>query len=305
MASQKALDAIIPACPALVGGSADLTGSNNTKAGGQQIFSADNPAGTYVHYGVREHGMAAAMNGVALHGGAIPYGGTFLVFTDYCRPSIRLSALMKQRAIYVMTHDSIGLGEDGPTHQPVEHVASLRAIPNLLVFRPGDAVEAAEAWQCAITADSAPSILALSRQGLAQFRHGDMSENMTARGAYVAKDADGARQITLIATGSEVGIAMDAQAALSEAGIAAAVVSAPCLELFWQQDAAWQQQVLGDTPRIAIEAGIRQSWDRILGDKGEFVGMDDFGASAPAPALYAHFGITADAVVERAKSLLG
>ena len=305
VASQKALDAIIPACPALFGGSADLTGSNNTKAGGQQIFSADNPAGTYVHYGVREHGMAAAMNGVALHGGAIPYGGTFLVFTDYCRPSIRLSALMKQRAIYVMTHDSIGLGEDGPTHQPVEHVASLRAIPNLLVFRPGDAVEAAEAWQCAIAADSAPSILALSRQGLAQFRHGDMSENMTARGAYVAKNADGARQITLIATGSEVGIAMDAQAALAEAGIAAAVVSAPCLELFWQQDTSWQQQVLGDTPRIAIEAGIRQSWDRMLGDKGEFVGMDNFGASAPAPALYAHFGITADAVVERAKSLLG
>ena len=305
VASQKALDAIIPACPALFGGSADLTGSNNTKAGGQQIFSADNPAGTYVHYGVREHGMAAAMNGVALHGGAIPYGGTFLVFTDYCRPSIRLSALMKQRAIYVMTHDSIGLGEDGPTHQPVEHVAALRAIPNLLVFRPGDAVEAAEAWQCAIAADSAPSVLALSRQGLAQFRHGDMSENMTARGAYVASAADGTRQITLIATGSEVGIAMDAQAALAEAGIAAAVVSAPCLELFWQQDAAWQHQVLGDTPRIAIEAGIRQSWDRMLGDRGDFVGMDDFGASAPAPALYQHFGITAEAVVERAKALLG
>ena len=305
VASQKALDAIIPACPALFGGSADLTGSNNTKAGGQQIFSAENPAGTYVHYGVREHGMAAAMNGVALHGGAIPYGGTFLVFTDYCRPSIRLSALMKQRAIYVMTHDSIGLGEDGPTHQPVEHVAALRAIPNLLVFRPGDAVEAAEAWQCAIASDSAPSILALSRQGLAQFRHGDMSENMTARGAYVASDSDGTRQITLIATGSEVGIAMEAQAALAEAGIAAAVVSAPCLELFWQQDAAWQHQVLGDTPRIAIEAGIRQSWDRMLGDRGDFVGMDDFGASAPAPALYQHFGITADAVVARAKALLG
>ena len=305
VASQKALDAIIPACPALFGGSADLTGSNNTKAGGQQIFSADNPAGTYVHYGVREHGMAAAMNGIALHGGAIPYGGTFLVFTDYCRPSIRLSALMRQRAIYVMTHDSIGLGEDGPTHQPVEHVAALRAIPNLLVFRPGDAVEAAEAWQCAIAADSSPSILALSRQGLAQFRHGDMSENMTARGAYVASEADSTRQITLIATGSEVGIAMDAQAALAEAGIAAAVVSAPCLELFWQQDAAWQRQVLGDTPRIAIEAGIRQSWDRMLGDRGDFVGMDDFGASAPAPALYQHFGITADAVVERAKALLG
>ena len=294
----------LPACPALFGGSADLTGSNNTRGGGQDIFDRTNPAGTYIHYGVREHGMAAAMNGIALHGGAIPYGGTFLVFTDYCRPSIRLSALMRQRAIYVMTHDSIGLGEDGPTHQPVEHLAALRVIPNLLVFRPGDAVETAEAWQCALDATHSPSVLALSRQGLAQFRHGDMTRNMTARGAYVAAEAEGTRQITLIASGSEVGIAYAAQASLAADGIAAAVVSAPCLELFWQQDADWREKVLGDTPRIVIEAAMRQPWDRLLRDSDAFVGMDDFGASAPAPALYEHFGITADAVAEQARACL-
>ena len=304
VASQKAIEALLPACPALFGGSADLTGSNNTRGGGQDIFDRTNPAGTYIHYGVREHGMAAAMNGIALHGGAIPYGGTFLVFTDYCRPSIRLSALMRQRAIYVMTHDSIGLGEDGPTHQPVEHLAALRVIPNLLVFRPGDAVETAEAWQCALDATHSPSVLALSRQGLAQFRHGDMTRNMTARGAYVAAEAEGARQVTLIASGSEVGIAYAAQASLAADGIAAAVVSAPCLELFWQQDADWREKVLGDTPRIVIEAALRQPWDRLLRDSDAFVGMDDFGASAPAPALYEHFGITADAVAEQARACL-
>ena len=304
VASQKAIEALLPACPALFGGSADLTGSNNTRGGGQDIFDRTNPAGTYIHYGVREHGMAAAMNGIALHGGAIPYGGTFLVFTDYCRPSIRLSALMRQRAIYVMTHDSIGLGEDGPTHQPVEHLAALRVIPNLLVFRPGDAVETAEAWQCALDATHSPSVLALSRQGLAQFRHGDMTRNMTARGAYVAAEAEGARQVTLIASGSEVGIAYAAQASLAADGIAAAVVSAPCLELFWQQDADWREKVLGDTPRIVIEAAMRQPWDRLLRDSDAFVGMDDFGASAPAPALYEHFGITADAVAEQARACL-
>ena len=304
VASQKAIEALLPACPALFGGSADLTGSNNTRGGGQDIFDRTNPAGTYIHYGVREHGMAAAMNGIALHGGAIPYGGTFLVFTDYCRPSIRLSALMRQRAIYVMTHDSIGLGEDGPTHQPVEHLAALRVIPNLLVFRPGDAVETAEAWQCALDATHSPSVLALSRQGLAQFRHGDMTRNMTARGAYVAAEAEGGRQVTLIASGSEVGIAYAAQAGLAADGIAAAVVSAPCLELFWQQDADWREKVLGDTPRIVIEAAMRQPWDRLLRDSDAFVGMDDFGASAPAPALYEHFGITADAVAEQARACL-
>ena len=242
------------------------------------------------------------MNGIALHGGAIPYGGTFLVFTDYCRPSIRLSALMRQRVVYVMTHDSIGLGEDGPTHQPVEHLAALRAIPNLLVFRPGDAVETAEAWQCALAAKESPSILALSRQGLEQFRLGDLSENMTARGAYIAAgEADG-RQVTLMASGSEVGIAMSAREMLAADGIAATVVSVPCMELFRQQDAAWQKMVLGTAPRIAIEAAIRQPWDRILGENDAFVGMDDFGASAPAGELFPHFGITADAVVAAAKT---
>ena len=304
VASQKAIAAIVPACPALFGGSADLTGSNNTRVDGQDIFDHANPGGSYIHYGVREHGMAAAMNGIALHGGAIPYGGTFLVFTDYCRPSIRLSALMRQRAIYVMTHDSIGLGEDGPTHQPVEHLAALRVIPNLLVFRPGDAVETAEAWQCALDSSESPSILALSRQGLDQFRHGDMTENQTARGAYIARNADGDRQITLIASGSEVGIALAAQAGLAAEGVAAAVVSAPCLELFWQQDAGWRESVIGDTPRIVIEAALRQPWDRLLRDGDEFVGMDYFGASAPAPALYEHFGITADAVMEKARACL-
>ena len=302
VASQKAIEAILPACPSLMGGSADLTGSNNTRVGGQDSYGRDNAAGSYVHYGVREHGMAAAMNGIALHGGAIPYGGTFLVFTDYCRPSIRLSALMRQRVVYVMTHDSIGLGEDGPTHQPVEHLAALRVIPNLLVFRPGDAVETAEAWQCALAAEKSPSVLALSRQGLEQFRLGDLSQNMTARGAYIAAgDAEG-RQVTLLASGSEVGIAMSAREMLAADGIAATVVSVPCMELLWQQDAEWQKMVLGTAPRIAIEAAIRQPWDRILGEKDAFVGMDDFGASAPAGDLFPHFGITADAVVSAAKA---
>ena len=305
VASQKALDAIVPACPALIGGSADLTGSNNTRAGGQDIYSRDNPSGTYVHYGVREHGMAAAMNGIALHGGAIPYGGTFLVFTDYCRPSIRLSALMKQRVVYVMTHDSIGLGEDGPTHQPVEHLAALRAIPNLLVFRPGDAVETAEAWQCALSAHDRPSVLALSRQGLEQFRLGEMTDNLTARGAYVAAGAGGARQVTIMASGSEVGIALAARQALAADGIDAAVVSAPCLELFAEQDAATRATVLGESPRIAVEAAIRQPWDRLLRDGDAFIGMDGFGASGPAGDLYAHFGITAEAVAAQARAMTG
>ncbi len=302
VASQKAMEAILPACPSLLGGSADLTGSNNTRVGGQGSYGRDNAAGSYVHYGVREHGMAAAMNGVALHGGAIPYGGTFLVFTDYCRPSIRLSALMRQRVIYVMTHDSIGLGEDGPTHQPVEHLAVMRAIPNLLVFRPGDAVETAEAWQCALAAKESPSILALSRQGLAQFRLGDLSQNMTARGAYIVAGEGEARQVTLLASGSEVGIALAAREQLAGDGIAATVVSVPCLELFWQQDEAWRNSVLGSGPRIAIEAAIRQPWDRLLGDQDGFIGMDDFGASAPAGDLFPHFGITAEAIVEAAKA---
>ena len=302
VASQKAIEAILPACPSLIGGSADLTGSNNTRVAGQDSYGRGSAAGSYVHDGVREHGMAAAMNGIALHGGAIPYGGTFLVFTDYCRPSIRLSALMRQRVVYVMTHDSIGLGEDGPTHQPVEHLAALRAIPNLLVFRPGDAVETAEAWQCALAAEESPAILALSRQGLEQFRLGDLSENMTARGAYIAAGEADERQVTLMASGSEVGIAISAHEMLAADGIAATVVSVPCMELFRQQDAAWQKMVLGTAPRIAIEAAIRQPWDWILGENDAFVGMDDFGASAPAGDLFPHFGITADAVVAAAKT---
>ena len=302
VASQKAIEAILPVCPTLFGGSADLTGSNNTRVADHSIFDHGNYGGTYIHYGVREHGMAAAMNGIALHGGAIPYGGTFMVFTDYCRPSIRLSALMGQRVIYVMTHDSIGLGEDGPTHQPVEHLAALRAIPNLLTFRPGDAVETAEAWQTALEAKTTPSILALSRQGLGQFRSGDMRENKTAKGGYVAADCNGTRQITLMASGSEVGIIIAAQKMLADSGIQAAVVSMPCLDLFAMQDAGYRKDVLGTAPRIAVEAGLRQSWDWLLGENDHFIGMSGFGASAPIDDLYNHFGITAEAVVAAAKS---
>ena len=305
VASQKTIEVVLPACPTLFGGSADLTGSNNTRVADHSIFDRANYGGNYIHFGVREHGMAAAMNGMALHGGAIPFGGTFMVFTDYCRPSIRLSALMAQRVIYVMTHDSIGLGEDGPTHQPVEHLAALRAIPNLFVFRPGDAVETAEAWQTALEAKFTPSVLALSRQGLAQFRSGDMTENKTAKGAYVAVDCIGDRQITLMASGSEVNIALDAQAVLIEAGINAAVVSVPCLDLFFMQDADYRSKILSTTPRIAIEAGLQQGWDRLLGDNDVFIGMNGFGASAPIDDLYNHFGITADAVVDAAKLQLG
>jgi len=305
VASQKTLDAILPACPTLFGVSADLTGSNNTKVGGHSIFDRNNYGGTYIHYGVREHGMAAAMNGIALHGGAIPYGGTFMVFTDYCRPSIRLSALMGQRAIYVMTHDSIGLGEDGPTHQPVEHLAALRVIPNLLVFRPGDAVETAEAWQCAIEAANTPSILALSRQGMAQFRHGDMSENKTALGGYIVAGDAADRRVTFIASGSEVGIALAARDSLVKDGIAATVVSMPCMELFRSQDTAYQNGILGSAPRIVIEAAMQQSWDWMLGPTDGFIGMNGFGASAPINDLYAHFGITKDAVVAAARQRLG
>ena len=301
VASQRALEAILPSCPNLLGGSADLTGSNNTKVGAHSIFDRNNYAGTYVHYGVREHGMAAAMNGIALHGGAIPYGATFLVFTDYCRPAIRLSALMRQRVIYVMTHDSIGLGEDGPTHQPVEHLAALRIIPNLFVFRPADAVETAEAWQCAIAAKSNPSVLALSRQALTQFRYGDMTENKTSAGGYIIAEGNTPRQVTLIATGSEVVIALKAYDILLKDGISATVVSMPCHEIFRAQDAHYRQAILGDVPRIVIEAALRQPWDWMLGENDSFIGMDDFGASGQIDDLYAHFGITDTAVVAAAK----
>jgi transketolase len=261
--------------------------------------TAADASGRYINYGVREHLMASAMNGIALHGGFIPYGGTFLVFTDYARPAIRLSALMGQRVIYVMTHDSIGVGEDGPTHQPVEHVAALRAIPNLNVFRPCDAVETAEAWLCALGDESKPSVMALSRQGLATVRTTHTEENLTAKGGYVLKDAEGDRSVTLIATGSEVEIAMKA----AESIPGAAVVSMPCWNLFDAQDAAYRASVLGTAPRIAVEAGVEMGWSKYTGDADAFIGMNSFGASAPAGALFEHFGITAEAIVEKAKAL--
>ena len=302
--SQKTIEAVLPAMPALIGGSADLTGSNGTRAKGQPEIGADDFSGSYIHFGVREHGMAAAMNGIALHGGFVPYGGTFLIFTDYCRPSIRLSALMGVRVIYVMTHDSIGLGEDGPTHQPVEHLAALRAIPNLNVIRPADAVETAEAWQAALNADGTPTVLCLSRQGLPTLRSDPSEENLTARGGYLLKDGD-KRDVTLIATGSEVAIALAASEVLAGEGIHAAVVSMPCFELFEAQDAAYQDKVLGDVPCVAVEAAVRDGWDRFIGRKGAFVGMKSFGASAPAGELYEHFGITAEAVASEARRLIG
>ena len=298
------LDALAPALPGLVGGSADLTPSNNTKAKSQKILDAQDYDGSYIHYGIREHGMAAAMNGMAAHGGAIPYGGTFLIFTDYCRPAIRLSSLMNLRVIYVMTHDSIGLGEDGPTHQPVEQLASLRAIPGLQVFRPADAVETAECWALALATSDRPSILALTRQPVPPQQH-KPDENRSARGAYVLAEADGgARKITLLATGSEVGIAMAAREQLAAKGVAAAVVSMPCWYLFEKQDEAYKRAVIGTAPRVAVEAAVELGWNRYLGERARFVGMHSFGASAPIEALYPHFGITAEAVVEAALTLV-
>jgi len=304
VSSQRVLDTLAAAIPELVGGSADLTGSNNTKAASQAVISAADFSGRYLHYGVREHAMAAAMNGLALHGGVIPYGGTFLVFTDYCRPSIRLSALMRQRVVYVMTHDSIGLGEDGPTHQPVEHLAALRAIPNLLVFRPADTIETAECWELALDSRAAPSVLALSRQGLPSLRK-EASENLSAYGGYILAPAGNERQVTLIASGSEVAVALEAQALLGEQDVSAAVVSMPCWELFQAQTPHYRDEVLGPgTLHIAIEAGLRQGWDAWLQPDDGFIGMTGFGASAPAGALYKHFGITAEAVVEAVKARL-
>ena len=296
-ASQKTLNVLTKAVPNLIGGSADLTGSNLTLADDMAAVSAANYGGSHIYYGVREHGMAAAMNGMALHGGFIPYGATFLIFTDYCRPSIRLSALMKQRVIYVMTHDSIGLGEDGPTHQPVEQLSSLRAIPNVNVFRPCDAIETAECWQIALQSTETPSVLALTRQGLAPTRTTHSSENLSAKGGYIAADAEGERKATILATGSEVEIALAARDALQADGIGTAVVSMPCQELFDAQDDAYRFEVLGrGSTRVAVEAAVRLGWDRYIGINGGFVGMDSFGASAPAGQLYEHFGITAAAV---------
>ncbi len=303
-ASETALAAINAATELTIGGSADLTHSNLTVTKGMASVGPNSFAARYMHYGIREHGMAAAMNGIALHGGFIPYGGTFMVFSDYARGGIRLSALMGQRVIYVLTHDSIGLGEDGPTHQPVEHLAMLRATPNLLVFRPADAVETAECWQAALASRDAPSALALSRQALPTLRTVHVEENLSARGAYVLREAEGARDVTLLATGSEVEIAIAAADLLSAKGMKAAVVSMPCWELFERQDEAYQAATLGAAPRVAVEAAARFGWDRWLGARGRFVGMSGFGASAPAGDLYAHFGITAEAVAAAALATL-
>lgn len=302
VASQKTIEALVAETDSLFGGSADLTGSNNTKAADQDIYSAENPGGHYIHYGVREHGMAAAMNGIALHGGAIPYGGTFLVFTDYCRPSIRLTALMEQRAIYVMTHDSIGLGEDGPTHQPVEHFAALRAIPNLNLFRPADIIETAEAWQIGLNSARTPSVLALSRQGLPQLRLGDdIMECKSARGGYVLREASSEAEIVLMATGSEVIIADEARTQLEAQGHSTRLVSVPCLDLLLAQDAEYRRDLIGGAKSVVVvEAGIEMGWASVAGPDFSFIGMNSFGASAPAADLFRHFGITAQAVVDAA-----
>jgi transketolase len=305
-ASETALEALTTALPEMIGGSADLTGSNNTKPRGLAVLSAADYGGRFVHYGVREHGMAAAMNGMALHGGIIPFSGTFLAFSDYCRPAIRLAALMRRRVIHVMTHDSIGLGEDGPTHQPVEHLASLRAMPNLLVFRPCDAVETIECWQLALEAADRPSVLALTRQSLPPLRIEIEPRNRCAAGAYQIAPGQAGAEVSLFASGSEVTIAIAAQAMLQARNISTRVVSVPCFELFLMIPAVERQTIIGGAPvKVAVEAGVRQGWDEIIGSDGAFVGMSTFGASAPYKDLYCHFGITAEKVVEAAVSKLG
>ncbi len=305
-ASETALETLTAAVPEMIGGSADLTGSNNTKPKGMAVFSAADYAGRFIHYGVREHGMAAAMNGMALHGGIIPYSGTFLVFSDYCRPAIRLAALAGERVIYVMTHDSIGLGEDGPTHQPVEHLAALRAIPNLRVFRPCDAVETVECWQLALESAKAPSVLALTRQNLPQLRLGLEETNRCAAGAYEIVSAETAADVSLFATGSEVAVAVAAGKLLRQRGVSARVVSVPCFELLRALPAGERAKILGRARvNIAVEAAIRQGWDEIIGSEGAFVGMTTFGASAPYKDLYKHFGITPEQVAEAALAKLG
>lgn len=309
--SEKVLEVVNPITPETVGGSADLTGSNNTKTSDLGVFDTDNRAGRYVYWGVREHGMAAAMNGMALHGGMRPYGGTFMCFTDYARPSMRLAALMKIPTVFVMTHDSIGLGEDGPTHQPVEHLAISRATPNTYVFRPADTVETAEAWELALSSKKTPSVLSLTRQGLPTVRTEHKTKNMVAQGGYVLADAEGKRQAILLATGSEVSVALAARDMLHAEGIGTRVVSMPCWELFEEQPEAYRKRVLPGGPvRVAIEAGIRFGWDRwLFGERGKreksgFIGMHDFGASAPADVLFREFGITAEATAQKVRDLL-
>ena len=309
--SEKVLEVVNPILPETVGGSADLTGSNNTKTSDMGVFDLDTREGRYIYWGIREHGMSSAMNGMALHGGIRPYGGTFMCFTDYARPAMRLAALMKIPTVFVMTHDSIGLGEDGPTHQPVEHLAISRATPNTYVFRPADTIETAEAWEIALTTKETPSVLSLTRQGLPTVRTEHKTKNLTAQGAYVLADADGKRQVILIATGSEVEIALAARDILQADGIGTRVVSMPCMELFAEQDEAYRKRVLPGGPvRVGVEAAVRQGWDQwLLGERGkfgkaDFVGMDSFGASAPAGELYEQFGITAANVAAKAKALL-
>jgi transketolase len=303
-ASGTVLDSLTKLVPELVGGSADLTPSNNTKAKDQKDVRRGDFSGHYLRYGVREHGMAAAMNGIAVHRGLIPYGGTFLTFSDYARPSIRVAAFMGVGVIYVMTHDSIGLGEDGPTHQPVEHLAALRAMPGLYVYRPADAIETAECWALALQRRDAPSLLALTRQALPLLRSEAGSENRSARGAYVLAAADGPRRVTLLATGSEVSIAMAAREALARDHIGVAVVSMPCWELFEQAPEEYRDAVLGTAPRVAVEAAVQFGWERWLGPRGAFIGMQGYGASAPGEALFPHFGITPEKVAGAARSLL-
>ena len=301
--SKKTIEVLAKAQPNLVGGSADLTHSNLTLVEGQKSIAPGDFSGSYIHYGVREFGMGAAMNGIALHGGFMNYGGTFLIFSDYMRGAIRLAALMGLPVTYVFTHDSIGLGEDGPTHQPVEVIPSLRAMPNLNVFRPADAMETAEAWECAVQSTGTPSALCLSRQGLPALRTEYSAQNLTARGAYVLRETKGKRDVTLLATGSEVSMAVEAAEKLAAKGIAAAVVSMPCWELFEAQDDDYRAAVLGDAPRVAVEAAVDMGWSKWIGDNGRFIGMKGFGASAPAGQLYEMFGITADAVAEAAQEL--
>jgi transketolase len=309
--SEMVLEIVNAVVPETLGGSADLTGSNNTLTEGLGVFDPENRSGRYIHYGIREHGMAAAMNGIAVHGGLVPYGGTFLVFSDYARGAMRLSSVMGRRVIYVLTHDSIGLGEDGPTHQPVEHLAMLRATPNLNVFRPADTVETAEAWELALTTLDTPAVLALTRQNLPTVRTRHVRQNLTARGAYVLEEATARRRAIIIATGSEVEIALAARTLLERRGIGTRVVSMPCWELFARQDEKYRKSVLPAGPvRVAVEAAVGFGWERwLLGERGSekragFVGMGGFGASGPIEALYRHFGITAEAVAERVEGLL-
>ena len=304
--SGAALEHLVPAIPELIGGSADLTGSNNTYVKGTKAFDLPDYDGRYVHYGVREHGMAAAMNGMALHGGIIPFSGAFLVFSDYSRPSIRLGALMGTRVIHVMTHDSIGVGEDGPTHQPVEHVGSLRMIPNLNVYRPADAIEAAECWKLALSSKTTPSVMALSRQKVPAVRTEAATENLSAKGAYERKAASAPAKVTIFASGTEVSIAVAAREILETEGVPTRVVSTPCWDLFETQPAKYKAEVIGKAPvRVAVEAQVSYGWERFIGENGAFVGMTGFGASAPAEKLYKEFGITAEAVVAAAKAKLG